>query len=113
MSQWTAIPNPDGTIDCFVSPAIDGDAPTWLWLHRRGGLPSGPAPDSVGFELAFGDDGPADWCIGSFSTRLWTVTGEHPTMTVSPSLLCGMVGRPDSGCGRHGFIREGQWQDCG
>jgi hypothetical protein len=31
----------------------------------------------------------------------WTLVNESP-LTVSPSLLCRC-------CGRHGFIREGQW----
>ena len=111
-APFLPIPNesdPD-LVDCYVS-RVRFTEPSWVgfhWLYRRGGVASGPLIEDVGLGVLFDHDDPGrltDWCMGSFHDGVWAITLES-RLTVSPSLHC-------LACGRHGFIVEGRWRDCG
>jgi len=55
-----------------------------------------------------GCEGTVPTCKACGGDRAWDVVGEGPTLTLSPSILCGAT-IPDHAGGFHGFIQNGKW----
>jgi hypothetical protein len=59
-----------------------------------------------------GDGRQDGWARMLFGGPFHVLVSTDP-LTIEPSILCGSIGRPDVGCGRHGYIRDGRWIDAG
>lgn len=67
-----------------------------------------PAPDGAGCHGSVLFDVPAN---ASENRPKWQLVSLDP-LHIEPSVLCGSHAVPGSGCGHHGFIRNGRWEPC-
>lgn len=85
-----------------------GDGQTLVGLIEFHPKPGGPVSDVDDGQCAGGVYFVAGTGLHATHKPIWTVVSLDP-LHLEPSILC----RPPYGCGNHGYIRNGLWEDAG
>lgn len=100
-------PVPEGVIDLghdvLVHFTVRGEDETVVGL-----IETHPTPDGQGCHGGVVFDVPE---AEGLNGARWQLVSLDP-LHIEPSVLCGSASIPGSGCGHHGFIRNGRWEPC-